>query len=61
MNPKIIMTINNDAYSTIAKKLFISQFFKQIKLCLRLLLFLKKFLHLKKCFYHVYVYAMALT
>ena len=48
MNPKIIMTINNDAYSSIAKKLFISQFFKQIKLYLRLPLFLKKFLHLKK-------------
>ena len=40
-------------------KIFILQFFKQIKLCLCFLF--KKNFYLQKCLCHVYVYAMAVT
>ena len=42
VNFAFICSIQNAQNSSIAKKLFISQFFKQIKLCLYLLLFKKK-------------------
>ena len=46
--------------SSIAKKIFISQFFEEIKLCLYLLLFKKKKFHQKKCLCHIHIYAMTL-
>ena len=55
-------------YCSITKKSFISQFFKQIKLCLSFQKNKtkqkqkeKNKIHLKECLCHVYVYAIALT